>query len=77
LFQRYSLGKVFKVGSTERMIYEKVAGLRKVNMMHSILYSFCSEGSFPEALDQGLVSGVGLIGPTIDQSISHIANNLT
>jgi hypothetical protein len=46
MFNRYQGRKHFKVGQTERVIYQKVSGLRRINVNHSILYNFCSEGAF-------------------------------
>ena len=37
------------MGQQERLIYEKVAGLKKVNVGLSVLYNFSSEGAFSES----------------------------
>ena len=48
LFSRYRGKNNFKVGLNERIVYEKVAGLKRSNINHSILYNFCSEGAFSD-----------------------------
>ena len=30
------------------MVYEKVSGLKRPNINHSLLYNFCSEGAFAD-----------------------------
>ena len=42
-------------------MYEKVAGLKKVNILQSTLYNFCSEGVFSQ-----LEIPVGLVGARPD-----------
>jgi hypothetical protein len=44
LFGRYVGKKHWKVGSSERIVYEKVAGLKRANTLQSIIYNFSSEG---------------------------------
>ena len=44
LYKRYSGRKHWKVGSTERIVYEKVAGLKRPSVLQSVLYNFSSEG---------------------------------
>lgn len=48
MFNRFVGKKMFKVGATERIIYEKVAGLKTVNVPQSLLYNFSSEGAYPD-----------------------------
>lgn len=45
----------YKIGETERVIYQKINGLKKVNVMLSILYNFSSEGVF-DSLPIGLIN---------------------
>jgi len=47
----------FKVGQNERLIYEKVAGMKSINVLLSILYNFSSEGAFSD-----IQTPVNLIG---------------
>ena len=61
----------FKVGQTERLIYEKVGGLKQCNLSHSILYNFGSEGVFAE-----VGAPVGLINPSFSQLAHGIMKSL-
>ncbi len=56
MFNRFKGKKHFQVGATERLVYEKVSGMKRVNMPQSIMYNFSSEGAFPQ-------KPIGLIGP--------------
>lgn len=56
MFNRFKGKKHFKVGATERLVYEKLAGMKRVNMLQSIMYNFSSEGAFME-------KPLALIGP--------------
>jgi hypothetical protein len=62
----------FRVGQTERLIYEKVGGLKACNLSHSILYNFGSEGVFAES-----EAAVGLINPTFGQIYSGMRDQFT
>ena len=55
--------KLFKVGQSERVVYEKVAGLKRTNGLLSILYNFSSEGAYSD-----LEMPVRLLGATADQT---------
>lgn len=55
---------MFKVGQTERLVYERVTGLKRVNSMLSTLYNFCSEGAFSEN-----AKTVSLIGASPEEII--------
>lgn len=59
MFNRFKGKRMFKVGQTERMVYEKVGGLKMHNVVQSLLYNFSSEGAFSEI---GLP--IALVGPT-------------
>lgn len=67
MFNRFKGKKHFKVGQTERLVYEKVAGMKRVNMLQSIMYNFSSEGAFFES-----EKPVALIGP--DPNSVYIEN---
>ena len=67
MFNRYKGKTNFKVGQGERVIYERVAGLKRVNINHSILYNFCSEGAFPQ-----LGLPISLFVPTPEQSVTFL-----
>jgi len=54
----------FKPGRTERVVYERVNGMRKVNSIVSSLYNFSNEGPFPE-------TAVCLYGPSALDCIEH------
>lgn len=71
MFDRYQGRKHFKVGQTERVVYQRVSGLKRVNANHSILYNFCSEGAFS---DLGLP--VTLCLPSADESVRMLAATL-
>jgi hypothetical protein len=62
MFARLQGKNLFKVGQTERIVYEKVAGLKRANILQSIMYNFSSEGAYSDssAIFQ-------LIGPTPDE----------
>lgn len=53
---------MFKVGQTERIVYEKIAGLKQVNVLQSLLYNFSSEGAF---CDLGIP--IKLIGASVEE----------
>lgn len=59
MFNRFKGKATFKVGATERMVYEKVGGLKKHNVPQSLLYNFSSEGAFSNI---GLP--IALVGPS-------------
>ena len=48
LFHRFKGKNIFKVGQTERLVYEKVSGLKRVNTLQSILYNLSSEGAYSD-----------------------------
>ena len=49
MFARLQGKKLFKIGQTERVVYEKVAGLKKINSLQSIMYNFSSEGAYADS----------------------------
>lgn len=53
---------LYKVGKTERLIYERVNGLKKPNTIMSTLYQFSTEGAFPS-------TPIALYGPSAADSI--------
>ena len=57
-------------------MYEKVAGLKKVNILQSTLYNFCSEGVFSQ-----LEIPVGLVGARPDdiaiENLDEVSKNVT
>ena len=54
------------------MIYQKIAGLKRVNINHSILYNFCSEGAFSD-----LDMPISLFVPRPEHSVNFLSNYLT
>lgn len=46
MYNRFKGKTNFKVGHGERMVYEKVTGLKRAAVNQSILYNFSSEGAF-------------------------------
>jgi len=72
MLNRYSGKKQFKVGQTERVVYQKVAGLKRIAGMHSLLYQFCSEGAFYD-----YDAPVSLISPTADRGVKMLHKKLT
>ena len=75
MFNRMQGKKHFKVGQAERLVYEKIAGLKKVNILQSALYNFCSEGVFSQ-----LEIPVGLIGARPDdvavENLADVSQNV-
>ena len=61
MFNRFVGKKQFKVGQTERIVYQKVSGMKRPNALLSILYNFSSEGAFTP-----MQMPIGLIGATPD-----------
>jgi len=53
----------YKEGKTERVIYERVNGMRKINSILSTLYNFSSNGPFPE-------TPLKLYGPSAAEAIN-------
>ena len=49
----------YKVGESERAIYQKMHSLKKINIALSALYNFNSQGMFPSA-------PIGLYGSTAE-----------
>ncbi len=49
MYERFVGKKLYKVGQTERVVYEKVAGMKRVNVLQSIMYNFSSEGAYSDS----------------------------
>ena len=49
MYSRLQGKKLFKIGQTERIVYEKVAGLKRINSLQSIMYNFSSEGAYADS----------------------------
>lgn len=45
----FTFSSQFKLGKTERIVYQRINGMKKVNAVLSILYNFSSQGAFPES----------------------------
>ena len=48
LMSRYMGKKAFRVGAEERVVYEKVSGLKRTSVAQSMIYNFSSEGAFTD-----------------------------
>ena len=48
LISRYSGRKAFRVSAESRVVHEKVSGMKRISVNHSMLYNFSSEGAFHE-----------------------------
>ena len=61
----------FKVGQSQRIIYERVTGLKLPNINQSILYNFSSEGAFS---DLGIP--VTLFTPPVEESMKALDHQI-
>lgn len=57
----------YKVGESERVIYQKMHSLKKINISMSALYNFNSQGMFPSI-------PIGLYGSTADQLLTKMSS---
>ena len=71
MYHRFVGKNVFKVGQTERLVYEKVSGLKRVNTLQSLLYNFSSEGAYCEH-----ESPVSLVGAAPEETIVNDAASI-
>ena len=67
MVSRFSGKTNFKVGQSQRIIYERVTGLKLPNINQSILYNFSSEGAFS---DMGIP--VTLFTPPVEESMKAL-----
>jgi len=71
MFARFKGKGLFKVGQTERIVYEKIAGLKRININQSIMYNFSSEGAYSDSDIQ-----FSLIGPRPDEIYLSDVDNM-